>query len=210
MKRLSRPPSKARGTFARAGFTLVETVIALAVFSAIMILVTLFGLDIADFTVQFQQRLASQDELQLAITKMTSEFRSATYASNGSYPVVLASSTSFSFYTDVDATGTIEFVRYFAGTSTLQKGITRATGTPAQYLTSTEIVSPVISNVVTSSFLYYDSAYSGTESPMAFPISDISVIRAVRFTVTVDQATTTRPGAVTSSITVTLRNLRTN
>ena len=194
----------------RGGFTLIETVVALAVFAGIMILVTLFSLDVADFTWQLRERLAAQDELQLAITKMTSELRSITWSANGSYPILGASSTAFTFYADYDANGAVDQVRYFAGTTTLQKRIIRPTGSPAQYPSSTEIISTVLNSVVTSSFAYFDSSYNGSGTPLAFPITDLSVIRTARFTVTVDQTSTTRPGAVTSTITVTFRNLRTN
>ncbi len=189
------------------GFTVIEVVIALALFSGIMLLVMLFSLDIADFSVQYQQDIAAKIESQLALSTMLSQFRSITASANGSYPILAASSTSFTFYADGTADGIPDQIRYFFGTSTVNRGLIRSTGTPALYPSSTEIVVPVITNMSTGTFRYYSSAFTGSEPPLTYPL-DVSQIKAIQFQVTVDQATTSRPGPLNSSITVTFRNLR--
>lgn len=192
------------------GFTLIEVVVALGIFTAVMVLVTMFGLDIANFANDYGERLSSQDELLLAMNALTTELRSTAPAANGSYPIVAAGSSSFTFYTDFDANSTTDRIRYFIGTSTLEKGIITPTGTPAQYPSSSETVRSALRNVIRGSFSYFDTAYSGVEAPLSFPITDLSLIRVVKFTVTIDQATTTKPAAVSSTIVIALRNLKSN
>ncbi len=189
------------------GFTLIEFAVVMGLFSGIMTLVLLFSLDIADFSVQFQQDLFAKQEINLTLTSLLTELRSIAPAANGSFPLVAASSTSFTFYADTNADGITERVRYFFSTSTFRKGVIKATGTPAVYATSTEVVNPLISSIATGTFQYYDANYTGTQAAMT-STADISLIRAVKFQVTVDVSTSTRPGPITSSLTVTIRNLR--
>jgi Flp pilus assembly protein CpaB len=67
-------------------------------------------------------------------------------------------------------------------------------------------VSTLINNVTAGSFWFYDASYSGSQASMTLPIV-VQNVRVLRFTATVDEATTTRPVPLTSSFTVTFRNL---
>jgi hypothetical protein len=191
----------------RLGFTFFEMVMAIGLFGGIMLLVTLFSLDLADFSLYFQQDLFAKQEMQLTLSTLLTELRSVAPAANGAYPIEAAASSSLTFYADTNADGVPDRVRYFFGTSTLNKGIVRPTSTPPQYVTSTEIVKSLITSVASGTFLYFNTAYTGVEAALTSTI-DVSPIRVVKFRITVDQKSSTRPGPLTSSLTVTFRNLR--
>ena len=193
----------------RSGISLIEVVVSIALFSGIMLLVLLFGWDLAGFSVYFQQDLYAKQEIQLAMNTMLTELRSAAISENGSYPILSASPTSVSFFADANGDGFVDQIRYFVSTSTLKRGTIRPTSSPAQYPTSTEIVNTVTPNVTTGTFSYFGAGYTGTELALTSTL-DVSLIRVVKFRMTVDQMTSTRPGPVSSSITATIRNLRSN
>jgi len=193
-------------TTLRTGFTFVETLVVMALFTGIMTLVLYFSLDLGQFALQFRQDLQTKQDLQLAVNTMVSELRSIAPAANGGYPLEAVNATSVTFFVDADKNGTVDRVRYFLSTSTLKRGLVRPTSTPATYQTSTEQVSILLNNVLAGSFWFFDSAYTGSQASMTLPIL-IENVRAVRFAVTVDEATSTRPVPLTSSFTVTFRNL---
>lgn len=179
----------------------------MALFAGIMTLVLYFSLDISQFALQFRQDLQAKQELQLAVSTMVSELRSIAPSANGSYPLEAVNATSVIFYVDADKNGAVDRVRYFFGTSTLKRGSVRpTTSTPAQYVTSTEQVSTLLNYVTKGAFWFYDSSYSGSQASMTLPVV-VQNVRVLRFTATVDEATTTRPVPLTASFTVTFRNL---
>lgn len=196
-----------RGGLSLTGFTLIEVIVVIGIFTGILTLVTMFSLDIGDFAVQFQQELFAKQDLELAVSTMTRELRGTSWAANGSYPLVAANATSVTFYADVNADGRADQVQYLIGTSTIERATIAPSGTPATYPTSTKIKAPILSSVTTGTFRFYDDTYTGTEPPLAFP-ADVSVVRAVRFQVTIDHSTTTRPVPQTAMFTIVFRNLK--
>jgi type II secretory pathway pseudopilin PulG len=191
----------------RQGFTFIESVIVMGLFAGIMTLVLYFSLDIGQFALHLRQDIQAKQDLQLAVNTMLAEFRSLSPSANGSYPLEAANATSVTFYVDADKNGSIDRVRYFFSTSTLKRGTIRpTTSTPAQYPTSTEQIYTLLPNVTGGSFWFYDSAYTGSQASMTLPIVTQNV-RALRFSATIDEQTSTRPVPLTSSFTVTFRNL---
>ncbi|MBI4094185.1 MAG: hypothetical protein HY436_00040, partial [Candidatus Liptonbacteria bacterium] len=156
-------------------------------------------------------KLQNVQDLELAFQTMVIEIRSMAPSIAGAYPLEAASTSSLSFFSDVDRDGTSERVRYFMATSTIERGITEPSGNPPVYATSSEIVGVVITRVVTSTaatFLYYDDQYTGTQSAMPLPI-DIQMVRAIRVGISAD----VNPGAPQPAHyerTITIRNLRSN
>jgi type II secretory pathway pseudopilin PulG len=94
-------------------FTLIETLIAIFVFTLIMGVVS--GLVIMAYRTQsytWQQSIAI-DEARRGIETMVKEIRMAREGEDGSYPIELAGDKEFIFYSDIDGDGRVEKVRYF-------------------------------------------------------------------------------------------------
>ncbi|RME57874.1 hypothetical protein D6779_07660 [Candidatus Parcubacteria bacterium] len=200
-----------RNIRATAGLTILEIIVAMGIFAIIVAVIGIFGIDVGKLGLFISDKLQSQQDLFYVFQRITTEIRSMGPSDAGAYPIVSAASSSLVFYSDVDKDGSFERVRYFLATSTLERGIIEATGTPASYPSSTEVIAPAIEQVVQNGedvFQYYDANYTGSEDPMAYPI-DVAKVRLIRVTVSVD----VREGApkpTRFSRLIDIRNLRSN
>ncbi|MEN9342153.1 MAG: hypothetical protein RIQ54_409 [Candidatus Parcubacteria bacterium] len=159
------------------------------------------------------QKLISRQDVEQTFQIMTSEIRSAAVSSIGSYPLITTTSSTFSFYSDIDHDNLFEQVTYSLSSSTIIKTVIKPIGNPLSYPTSTQIISSVVEYVVLASstplFQYFDSSYTGTEDALSEPIS-ISAVRSVlvSFYTDLDPGVVVRP--VFFQNFVTIRNLRSN
>ncbi|HUO75473.1 MAG TPA: type II secretion system protein [Candidatus Paceibacterota bacterium] len=193
----------------QAGITLIELLIALTISTMTLVLVAYFALDISNFGSVINQRLDTERELELTLRVMLSEVRSMGPGDNGSYDIVTATPTTFTFYSDVDGDGKFEQVRYFLNGTTLEKGVTKSSGAnPVVYNASDEKVTDVVHYVRNATlFQYFAEGYAPEIGPLASPV-DVSAIRMIQVTGTVDEVPGSPPGPVTLSTMVTIRNLR--
>lgn len=158
----------------------------------------------------FKEALGVEEDVQQVLTKIVPELRAMRQSDVGNYPIELADQSDLTFYSDIDKDSLSERVRYFVSGTILKKGVITPTGSPLQYEIGNEIVSDVISGLATSSvFSYFDSAYTGTGTPMVLPIN-IPDVRMIKTTLTIDKNPQVEPGPFTLSRQVTIRNLRSN
>lgn len=197
----------------RSGFSLIEVLIASIIAVMFVFVLSSFQTNLNSLQSFTSQKLQSRQDIDETIQIMTTAIRSGGPSSVGGYPIESASTSSFVFFSDIYHNGTFERVRYFLGTSTLQQGITIPSGNPLAYVTSTEIVTTQINDLVLSSstpfFTYYDSNYTGTQSPMSYPLT-IANIRLVQFSFTADINQSSTPTPEYFSQMVDIRNLRSN
>jgi hypothetical protein len=192
----------------------MEVVIVIGLASLILLLIGRFSGTVTSLDAYTNQKLASREDVQQTFEVMITDIRSAGPSAIGAYAIESASTSSLVFFSDVNNDGIADRVRYFLSSSTVMRGVVRPTGTPLAYVTSTEIVNPVINYIIATStplFRYYDSSYTGNQtSSMPIPI-DIPSIRAVQIQFYSDinpAASTPRPEFFSQTITV--RNLRSN
>ncbi len=157
------------------GFTLMETVVAIAIFSALMLGVTLMVKDVFVNSRNQISALGSVDQARLVSGRFVNEIRNATYGIDGSYPLNTAGDSQIIFYSNYagDSTTVYRF-RYYLSGSTLYRGVTTPTGSPMAYNTAQEVITPVQTNVQNGStpvFYYYNGAYAGSGSALAQPIN---------------------------------------
>ncbi|HUZ92631.1 MAG TPA: type II secretion system protein [Candidatus Paceibacterota bacterium] len=197
----------------RRGFSLIEIIFAVAVAASIFFAISSMSGNLVTLENFLNQKLQSRQDVDQAFQILTTEIRSAGPSAAGAYAIDSAGTSTFIFYSDIGKNGTFARVRYFLGTSTIQKGVTRPAGNPPAYATSSEIVTTVVSNVVvstsTSLFAYYDSNYTGTQSPMSYPLN-LQNIRLVNFSAYVDVNVSSSPTPEYFSGSALMRNLRSN
>ncbi len=197
----------------RDGFSLIEVVIVLGIFGLMSFMVLALRSNVDILKNISTQKLLSRQDVEQTFQIAISEIRSAGPSSLGGYAIEAASSSSLTFYSDIDSDGLFERVTYSIGTSTIRKAVIKPTGNPLTYATSTQVTSNLIQYVTlatsTPLFQYFGSSYTGTQTPLAEPIA-ISSIRIVRmsFYTDLDPASAPRPAFFTNTITV--RNLRSN
>ena len=194
----------------KTGFTLIEVVISASFVAVIIVILTYIGFNLTSFNINFMKSFEPQFELQYAMQNIIKEVRSMSQSSVGSYPISQAASSTFVFYSDVDADGSVERFKYFVSGNVFKKGILVPTGSPLVYNEANEEIFDILHNLkigTSSIFNYYDANYSGSEAPMSSPvdISDIKLIKA-QLTITKDDGTAT----TTSVIELTPRELRNN
>lgn len=194
-------------------FTLAEILVSVALFVLIGGIIAIFGRNIFSINFSLQNELTAELDGHKVLKQLVAEVRSAVPSAVGSYPIESAATSSFVFYSNIDANSSIERVRYFLQGTTLMKGVTDPSGSPLSYNLANEKVSTVVNTVVngtsTPIFDYFDGSYAGTTSPLTQPV-DVSKIRLVRATVIIDADPNRSPQRITITTLGTLRNLKDN
>jgi prepilin-type N-terminal cleavage/methylation domain-containing protein len=194
------------------GFTLIEVIISVAIFSMIAYGVTeLVSSLLVNSTVQ-GSLLANNDSARRASFALMQELRNATTSVTGGYALEAASAQQLIFYTNA-GTG-INRIRYYIQSGALYKGITKPTGNPLIYNLGTETVNLVqkdVANGANPIFYYYDGSYSGViDNPLVQPVN-VTAVKFVKISLVIYKKT--NPGSV-ATYTVTasgsIRNLKTN
>ena len=140
---------------------------------------------------------------------MIRDLREMTYADDGTFPLVSMSSTSVTFFSDIDRDDSVEYVRYVLATTTLMKNIYDATGTPPVYGTTTPSATLTLSEYVQNSlqntpiFRYFDE--NGNEATATATVTDI---RYVGVSVIVNIDPIRDPGQFMLESSAALRNLK--
>ena len=191
------------------GFTLIETLIGVAIFVLILGVLANFSKSIWTSNSFIMAELQGTNAGRTALKTMVAEIRTASSGNNGAYAIGIATSTSLTFYSDIYDDGLKEKIRYFLNGTTLQRGVIKPTGSPLGY-TGSEIITTLVSNVTNSSFFsYYDKNYDGATAALATPV-DISAVRLIKITITTDVNPIQAPSPITFSTQVMLRNLKDN
>lgn len=195
------------------GFTLIETMLALAIIIAISIAVGTFQTNIFRFNKYTKDVIESAQDSRAIIATIVKEMRSMSPSNNGSYPISSVATSSITFFSDVDGDTKMEQVRYFLSGTSLKKGVIVATGNPPVYNTNSEVITTLAYNIKnstsTSLFEYYDTNYAGTSTPLSYPIN-ITSIRLIRTNLLIDADPNRSPVPRMYTSTATLRNLKDN
>ncbi len=99
----------------KKGFTLIETLVSISVFTIVMGAVSgLVVMAYRNYDYILKQSIAI-DMARRGIKTMVKEIREARSGDNGSYPIEKAENKEFIFYSDIDQDNETERVRYFLG-----------------------------------------------------------------------------------------------
>lgn len=192
------------------GFTIVEVLFGVSIFVLIMVLIALFARNTWNYNTFLSGGLANVDNMRLALKTISAEIRTASTAETGAYVISQATDTSFAFYSDIDSDGLTEKVRYYLEAGKLKKGVIKPSGSPLTYNSANETISVLISGVTSpTTWSYYDANYDGTSAPLSSPVN-VSQVRLVKITVTIDQDPNKAPTTHSFSTQVSIRNLKDN
>ncbi|MFA6269695.1 MAG: prepilin-type N-terminal cleavage/methylation domain-containing protein [Candidatus Paceibacterota bacterium] len=194
------------------GFSLAEVVVVVAIASIIFMGVFNLGQSIFSFNSTAQKNLSAQSDGRRVLKSIVKELRSASQGSLGSYPIVLAGTSTLTFFVNLDSDSYKEQVRYFLSGTELKRGVTKPSGTPLSYNSVNEQVITLvrdINNGSTAIFEYFDSTYAGTSTPMIQPVQ-ITKIRLIGVTIKIEKDPNKSVGPVIVTSQVFLRNLKDN
>lgn len=143
----------------RAGFTLVEVMVATFIFAIIAGLVAVFAVYyFQSYTFSFEEN-QSIGIAQSSLTTMMREIREARAGDDGAYTIISAQDNSFTFFSDVTNDGRTDRVRYFLNGTQLQKGVIEPTQVPVTYPSASEQIKTVADFIDTGGsplFTYYN------------------------------------------------------
>lgn len=214
MKRIFKKQKKTAKNLASSGFTLIETVMTIFIFTIIMLGTSLM---LKNLLVSNQQQMLIMNDVNQARTVANSfvkELRNATYGVNGAYPINQATNTQLIFFsTAIQNNGTISKIRYYVLNNTLYKGVTNPSGNPLDYNGGTEVITPQINQVSLGAdplFYYYDGNYNGSGNPLANPVN-LNQIKFIKINLMVlKELSATSSTTYTVSAGASIRNLKTN
>lgn len=162
------------------GVTLVETVVYISIFTVVMLL-------ILDSTASFYRynayTIAQSYQVSYArdgMEQLIRDIREMTYADNGTFPLAVKETNRIAFYSDIDRDNSVEYIEYRLSSTTLQKIVYNATGSPAIYASSsassTTVVSEYVQNAIQGQpiFVYYDGI--GNPATGTTTVTDIQYI----------------------------------
>ncbi len=197
----------------RLGFTAIEIIIVIGILAGIVGLSASFQAGIFRMNRMFGSSVDASFEANRAVKEMVRIIRSLAPSEQGAYPVETAATSTFTFFSDIDRDGIVERVRYYLATSTLMMGVVEPSGSPLTYTLANEktttFVHHIRNDASTPIFTYYDRNYTGTTSPLAYPILTQNV-RHVRVHIVVDNDPSQIPGPLSVISGMTFRNLKDN
>ncbi|MBI4434427.1 type II secretion system protein [Candidatus Uhrbacteria bacterium] len=197
-------------------FTLVETLVVLAVTAAVLLLITMMSVSTNR---RFRTAVAQRDATivaERALDRIVREIRAAQTGADGSYPIRTASDRELIILSDVDGDRTAEWLRYALVAPTareggrLERSVAEPSGTPARYdpaTATTTVLARGIRNEARPIFSYFgpDAARDPNSDPLPTPsrLSDTRHIR-IELLVNLDPAATATTTVVSAA---TIRNL---
>lgn len=116
-----------------AGFTLVELMVVVVIFTIISAIFAVFAaIYFRNYLFSFEENQAI-GQAQTTMTQAIREIREARIAETGGWPLVQTDSNTFVFYSDVTNDGRTDRVRYFLEGTALKKGVIEPTQPPVSY-----------------------------------------------------------------------------
>ena len=193
--------------------TLVEAAVAVGISIIVLVAVSAFESNIFIYKDSISGTFNSVQNAEMILKTMAKDLRSASIASDGSFAIAQASTSTLVFFVDTNNDGIKERVRYSLASSTLYRAVAIPAGSPLSYSGVTESTSTLLRSVSngtsTDMFQYFDSTYDGNESPLAQPVT-LTTIRLVKINAVLASGTIKTPSVKTYSMQVMFRNLKDN
>ncbi len=159
------------------GFSLLEMLVVIAITASVVVaLIVAIQYVYRGQRFVFEQADATRSA-RIGIERAVADMREASYADNGAYPIVAMSTSTMTFYSDIDDDSSFERVRYFLSDKVLYQGVVDAAGTPPTYdgsETTTALATDVRNDALSVPlFTYYDADGNA--------LSDLADLDAVAF-----------------------------
>jgi type II secretory pathway pseudopilin PulG len=201
-----------RTLFYPRGVTMVETLLAISIGTFILLLAATVFVSTSQTERALSKQVEVQKDARRALADIIAVVRKAETSNAGAYPIVTAATNTLTLFANVDNDTSRERVRYFVSSTALYKGVAQPTGSPATYATSSEQITKIAAAVYNMRsgvdlFSYVDASYTGTQPPLAQPVSTTAV-RGVRVRMTLDEDPSSTPTALTVESFIAIRNLK--
>jgi prepilin-type N-terminal cleavage/methylation domain-containing protein len=197
----------------RSGFTLIEMLVTIAIFSLLSL--GIYSLVAAVLTSSSKQSalLSGNDQARRAVADLVEELRNAQASATGSYALATVDDQELVFYSKTTGS-TVDRIHYYLDNGQMKKGITAPSGDPPVYDLDNETVTTVqddVGNGANPLFYYYDGSYDGvTGTALAQPVN-ITQVRFVQVNLSIyNKAGSAGTNTYTVTGGATIRGLKTN
>jgi prepilin-type N-terminal cleavage/methylation domain-containing protein len=197
----------------RLGLTLIETLVAIAIFAIGLEGFTLLFINAwrnNSYTLEMGQ---SSMAVSRGVNVITGYLRSVRQGDNGAYPVELADGNELSVYSDYDRDGITERLHIYKSSSDILMGVTNPTETmPKSYPDGDQEVLMIATRIVNLEseplFYYYDKEYAGASSqlPLTAPVN-VSRVRLIKIHLKINIDPNRAPDNIELRTFVEMRNL---
>lgn len=165
------------------GFTLVEVIVSIAIFSLIVYGIVFLVSNIFSSTQGQVNLLADTDQARKTALNIMNELRNCQTSSTGAYPLATVDDQTLMFYSNIDTDSYIERIRYYVQSDKLYKGVLKPSGNPLVYNPVNEqsiVVQNDLANGTSPVFYYYNSNYDGTTDNFLTQPVNITAVRHVK------------------------------
>lgn len=198
----------------KSGFALIEMVVALALFSVIILgVVSLVG-NIFTASTRQSNLLSDEDQGRKVAFQIINELRNAQSGNDGSYSLNQAGDQQLIFFTGSTASTNVSRVRYYLSSGSLYRGVITPSGNPLGY-TGAEVSNLVqrnVANGATPLFYYYDGNYNAStnNTPLVQPVN-LTQVKFIKLNLMIyNKAGVTQTATYTITASGAIRNLKTN
>ena len=195
------------------GFSILELLVAVSIFSFLIILVALMFTNVFTGSKQGLLAVDNVEQARLVASQFLNEARNATTGVGGEYALSQAGDQKIILYAKTTGTATINRIRYYITGGKLYKGVVIPSGNPLAYNLASETIRLVqndVTNGVGQVFTYYNDSYSGTQNPLSQPIN-VNSVKFVKINLTVlTQVKNNSNSTFSISEGVAIRNVKTN
>jgi prepilin-type N-terminal cleavage/methylation domain-containing protein len=197
----------------RKGLTLVETLIAIAIFAIGIEGFTLLFISAWKNNAYTLEMGQSSMAVSQGVSTIVNYLRSVRQSDNGAYPVYLADDNELIVYSDYDRDGVTERLHLYKDDGDILMGVTDPTTImPKTYPSGDQQVLTLATRIVNTSgepiFYYYDKNYSGgsAQVPLATPAS-VAGVRLVKIHLKINIDPNNAPDNIELQTFVEMRNL---
>jgi prepilin-type N-terminal cleavage/methylation domain-containing protein len=197
----------------KRGFTLVEMLVALGMFALISVAVGDIVIRSLRSNDVIWEQLKTQNDGRAVLEQFVDDVRRAEPSSIGGYPIADASSSTFTFFANIDSDIGRERVRFFLDGTDVKKGVIEPSGDPLGYDGAENIVTVATDAVNIAKgvplFEYYDETYPVTSTPLIVP-ENLTDIRLVRVQLELEKDPNETPVPLHVETIASVRNLKSN
>jgi prepilin-type N-terminal cleavage/methylation domain-containing protein len=195
------------------GFTLLELLVAMGIFSLVLLGGVWLLISGLRYNTIIWDQLQGQNDGRRALQTVVDVVRRAEESNIGSYAIVLADDNELTFYANADNDSYKEKVRFWLDNTTLKMGIIKPSGNPLGY-SGAEIVVEIAHDIVNIAqgvpvFIYYNEDYTGTEEPLDSP-ADTTQVKLVKIQLEIEKDPDKTPVPLHVESMVGIRNLKEN
>lgn len=196
------------------GFTLLELLVALGIFSLVIVGATGFIIYGLRYNSIIWEQLATQNEGRVATKNFVDDIRRAEESSQGGYPIAEAGEYEIIFYANIDEDHAKERIHYWLENGTLKRGVVNPSGNPLSYPSSDDIVVELAHSVVNLEktvpiFSYFGEDYSGSQTALVQPVNVVDA-RVVKIQLELEKDPTETPIPLHVESLGQIRNLKMN